>query len=689
MKHPEEIAFLDDIFKPAKIKLENPKWLKSDFAAQHWRCEWKRKKSKDTIYEINWDITLHDGSKLIENDILLNSFKYLLANSTLSAFGDYNDRLAPSSQLRAFNTTLSFIDHIILHGEHYQISHYGLSELSTDDLKLLIDKIALKNDISESLFDWHDKLVEFLLLEIEKTSKEDINKVISAMPGISFIDEEQCAVDSFPLPKELVPKARAVLFLKGFYYFNQVKVYKWVPSTRKISNIIYNNTLRQKDICKSNILILNFNDVQPSFFRELPCSPVANVKYQQPMSENSLREFRRCIYNLGILHDISLPAPSFETLYEVNNHHTTCSKQGRFKTLPSNILFDSLKNAIELHLKYGKEIIDSFCKVAITCKKGDYAFINISDEQFNACLSDKISIELGVKQYSTSINEGATSLGKALYFERFRKHPSLLEMLYIYYGAVQLVVGSLMGRRISAMESLKAGELFDTSNTWLIFQNAKSTRLMEGKRLTIARPIDPLAVSMLKQLERLQKILNRLNIIDELKPVFWLPAMRKNSIIRGAYNSRLDMFCDYFETGTDSQGRRYYIRQHQLRRFFALMFFYGSSFGGLETIRWMLGHTDLKHLWHYITESLDGSVLRNAKAQYVAECLHLNRIESFESLADLLESKYRTRDFSIVETEELEYYINELLERGDASIEPQFFEDENGQQMRVLVKIEA
>lgn len=132
-------------------------------------------------------------------------------------------------------------------------------------------------------------------------------------------------------------------------------------------------------------------------------------------------------------------------------------------------------------------------------------------------------------------------------------------------------------------------------------------------------------------------------------------------------------------------GQRYYIRQHQLRRFSAMLFFWGSSFGGMETLRWFLGHTDAEHLYHYITESTTGEVLRSVKAHYAVERTKSNADEA-EALADLLEQRFGTRNFSVLEDEELEEYIEDLMDDGQIEIEPEFFETPEGKSYRVLIK---
>ena len=102
----------------------------------------------------------------------------------------------------------------------------------------------------------------------------------------------------------------------------------------------------------------------------------------------------------------------------------------------------------------------------------------------------------------------------------------------------------------------------------------------------------------------------------------------------------------------------------------------------------MLGHTDVRHVWHYITESMQGDVLRSAKSQYIAESLHRNGADNFQNLSDLIESRYGTTDFTLIDTEELEDYIADLIEEGDIEVEPEFFTDAEGEKFKVVVKVQ-
>jgi len=129
-----------------------------------------------------------------------------------------------------------------------------------------------------------------------------------------------------------------------------------------------------------------------------------------------------------------------------------------------------------------------------------------------------------------------------------------------------------------------------------------------------SRPIDAIAVEMIEELRRFQKLLKRLRVIDDLTGLFATPSSLGHKGLQDCslhlYNRHLDFACDYFESDITADGERYYVRQHQLRRFFAIMFFYTNSFGELDTLRWMLGHRDIEHVWHYLTECLEPKDLR-------------------------------------------------------------------------------
>src|SRR5690606_28950972 len=114
----------------------------------------------------------------------------------------------------------------------------------------------------------------------------------------------------------------------------------------------------------------------------------------------------------------------------------------------------------------------------------------------------------------------------------------------------------------------------------------------------------------------------------------------------------LDYFCDWAQMPCDADGCRYYLRQHQLRRFFAMVFFYGTGYGGLETLRWSWGHTDERRVWRYIRESVRGAVLGSVATEWAAYQGKRATREA-EALAAELLDYFGTSDFSALDESSL------------------------------------
>ncbi|MNF94386.1 hypothetical protein D3C84_770960 [compost metagenome] len=248
-----------------------------------------------------------------------------------------------------------------------------------------------------------------------------------------------------------------------------------------------------------------------------------------------------------------------------------------------------------------------------------------------------------------------------------------------------------MARRLAELVELPLNGCLDKTLEWLIIDLAKTSRGLWGARDRQARPIDKLGVKMIRELQRVQRYLKKIGFIQEYSSLFSTPeqlgGMRLPIATSFTYLRNLDYTFDYFETPTDSEGRRYYIRQHQLRRFFALLFFHFFDGGRINGIRWHLGHADVAHVWNYITEVMDGATLRGAKSQYVIEKIMRGKENAYQDLATFLEDKYGIPDFMILDENEADAYIQDEMCKGNVSIEPEFFPDELGTQMKIVVKI--
>lgn len=367
------------------------------------------------------------------------------------------------------------------------------------------------------------------------------------------------------------------------------------------------------------------------------------------MSETTFNNYKDALKILVVLCETTNKHKKIINIDELKRaiefNYTTVGKK-RFETYPSKYIFEILKQAIEFHYLYGESVVSRYIKY----------------------------IEKNEKPSIISFGKNPEN-----YFSRIRNHESDYHLLRIYYGAVQFVIGALMARRQSELQNLKAFECLDETNAFLLFNRAKSTKGLHGFRDIYKLPVDELVVSMIKNLQKIHIACNHNGFLFNVPnpSTHKIPATND----RDQYNNRLDMFFDYIEAPV-IDNKRLYIRQHQLRRFFSMSFFWGSGYGSLDTLRWFLGHTDVKHVYNYITESVSGSVLNNVKSQYIAENIH-----EYDSLFEFIKSKYHTENISLLDANTLTEYINEMLDQNIIEIEPDFLIDDSNNQYKIIVKI--
>ncbi|GGB67207.1 hypothetical protein [Shewanella inventionis] len=602
---------------------------------------------------------------------------------------------------RDFRSVLRIIDHLLLNGSQYKLKEFGLGAITLDDLTALLDKVYSNKDTNESLYDWSSRISKYLLELLSKTDNEDIIRFLVRYPSTLDVDPDLLSECPLGLSEDKIISIRAAIFLNQLGYRKHGSSRKnnfggvWGMNTSKVAKDIYKNTLYVKTVAKIAFPSLEVNFENESIM-DRECEGVkVTTKESDLLSWGNLQEYCRALNKIQALNTLELPAPPQDELDKLNLYEPKVrTPKGRFKTVPYDLVFRVIREAIEFHLKYGDLLIDTWNDVIKYATQKKIPLTSITNDDFLEILPTKLN-EIGVSRLGLTCistgeglnpNRGANT---ASYFNKLRSNQGLLDLVHVYYGAVKIIVGVLVARRDGELLDLKAGECLDNTEQWLIFEKRKTSKMLFGARNTEARPIDPIAVDMMQNLIKLQDKHIELGLLDGYTKLFSPPqinASGKFSTNRRCSDSYVDLFCDYIQTDTNENGERYYLRQHQLRRFFALLFFHSSQIGGIETLQWMLGHTDPEHVWNYITESVQGSVLRGAKAQYVAESL-VKGGKEYSNLADFVYKKFNTTEFSVIDAEELEEYIDELLKEGKASVEPEFFEDENERRMRIITKI--
>lgn len=683
----DELNFLSDFIGDRKQKYCEAYWLKSDFESHVWKCDLGNCKT------INFKIRLSDGSYLtdLKHGILLKTLKCFLCIQTHRDVTG-GKKLVDTSAYTKLRRALHIIDYWLLHAEEYQLAKIGLAGLSENDLSAMLQKILSQSNIAETVYNWADNVSLFLKEKIAFITEEDIKKTTQKMHSLSILAIDYADRKLLFTDTEVL-KARVWIKMNGFYKASQNRSeYKYVLNTRKLSQIIFKNTL-----AGCNAVFPNFDELaignKLAASREFQGSPT-RTKNHNAMSERLVNKYYKTLKSLGCLSNIDLPVP-IDGLNQLNLQALKLSLRlgddGRFSSLPSQVVFNALRNSIEFALMYGDIIVEGYLTLVRAARQTGVSTHRLNELIPSMChfLSTKLK-SLGVKCWSIIDKYNLEQERTSDYFDKVRANSGLHELIKILYGAVQLCVGTLMARRQAELLDLKAFNCLDKDGKYLIFYVRKTG--YDNKREKVARPIPKIAVKLIKLIETLQKGLIDEGVLNCPAPLFAIPNLNAEGLTKCTspiFNNSIDLFCDYFQLPLSHKNQRYYIRQHQLRRFFAMLFFWGNSFSDMDTLRWFLAHADVEHLYHYITESVTGSVLKDAKAHYAVEKIQSLKEydDSFMALSNVLEKHFGTRKFDVLDSEHLAEYIKDLLDTGEMEIEPEFFETANGKKYQIMVLV--
>ena len=662
-------------------------WLLNDFGDTIWKIQIAHK----SPVELDWRVQLPNGDLLTypAHSELLASLRHFLIIGTDGIDGQFTT-LANFSRKMRFVSTCRVIDYILIRAEPFKLLEFGLAGLDLDNFKSILTALASHPNAEESVYKWRETATIFCRTLIENFDESKAKKIYEKWPTILHVSDQQLEELELDIPPKDIPKLRAALKYSGFYYGNATAGYK--ASSTKMSSQMYQHSLRGKQTPKSKLNFLNFFPGDATYDREFPRAKVTTGE------DNRLLETTYVVYRsvLASIHAISttgLPAPDPEDTLEISEYKVDVNTSARFRSVPADVLFDLFRKGLEFYFDYGHAILDGFSTVARHCALHDLKMSTLSEQKLSKLLNPTLK-QMGVKRIGLSCYGEMTgarkkrSSDREKYFYEFRRNEGLLELVLVCFGVIKFTVGTLMARRVDELIPLKTEGCLDATKSWLIFGLEKSSRGVLGARQIEERPIDEIGSEMIENLCNFQVKLRDAGFINNLTTVFAVPSLLGKMELmepnHHLYNRSLDFLCDYFESGLNDAGERYYVRQHQLRRFFAIMFFYTNSFGELDTLRWMLGHRDVEHVWHYLTECLSPGEIAGAGAKYFTDLAKSDRLENYKDLQHLLQTKFGTTKVHLVDENQIERYLDSMLKEGYARIQPEFFKTETGKSMRVL-----
>ena len=668
-----KLAFLETILATGAQRYETATWLHSDFKAMLWKCNFGPSGS------FNLDFGSLISQRVLSQE-MVTLIKYWLVICTGSATPHALER-APAGQYFLLNTACAWIDYLILNDDYFLVLQNGFSLLTPDAFQGALDEICAHTHRSTSIYDFPTAVIGAAQDGASQLDAETIENILNSSPALRAQHEGD-------LPNGLQPRnildMRAWLHREGLLKWKSQKYFKL--DSAKIGTALFSNTLRGA-ACSWPILEI-FTNIRDSH-RSRKYAAVRTTSRGESIIGRSaseraylgnIKSFKQ-VKNLGLGLNLLPPDQTVEFAHELVIGERT---SGRFKSLPADVVFIALRGAIELCEIHGDAVIDSYIALVEKINRTTNSYEQLGDTQITSCIDAQLQ-EQGVLTWAGSVRKRD---GMSRYSEAeigADVGPNLHRHLKVLYGATNIIVGTLMARRQVELINLESSEALDGDAQNLIFRNAKSTALLGGLQEREARPIMAIAAKAITRLQRLHRALRGLGYLAGSSKLLQYPSQNEpQALVKvgpKALNTCIDSFCDHIGTPF-KDGKRYYIREHQLRRFFCMVFFWHRSFAGLDTLRWFLGHHDIEALYRYITESTPGAVLRNSKSQYTVE-----NLSSYTNLREYLAARFGIGDFTLIDNHKLEIYVYMLQEEGSVSIEPIFFRNSSGQDYRMVVKV--
>lgn len=674
---PNELSFIDS-YRIRPASLESAEWLRSDFWDPVWKCRFGK-----VPLNIDFRIRLDDKLFLTDpnhSDLLGHIKRFLCLQTHRSISGKVV--LADKTQSIAVHKALHVIDYFLLQSHRLKISTHGFDLITDDDIKGFIYTLSQHCNIKASIYRPLEKIVNFL-----QSISIDAEELLKASTNIPEILDIYDAEQSLPLNPAQLISARIWLYKNGFYRYDTKYNYKFELKRRDLANyVLGNHVLSNLKFDDLPVHDLNFAP-RERYRREFNCVPVTNTNEDERASTELVLSYLAILRSMKFArkHGIQLVPDHALAVVDDNEFlsHGLMKEKGHFTTLPFEVANRAFSKAIEFYIEYGEALVNYYIALA----SRDV----VHPEELTPLDTPDSRKKLEVNKWS--INDLCS---RPSFFQQLRSGVGLYQMFQILIGAIAILANTLMARRSSELLELTLASIVKDGKNFFLAFNMRKANFGE-MRERMLRPLPDIAAEAFFLLARLSSQLRKLG--HSASPtLFQLPLRlrnRKNTIKFGTVSLDhaslalcLDRFCDYAELPLDKEGRRFYIRIHQLRRYFAMLFFWHGSFGGIEVLRHFLGHSKPSMTYQYVTETIPGKVLQQVKASLAGQLIKMDH-KATDLLAQFICDRYNltSDDLHILPEKDVVSYIEDLLETKEVEIEPEFVDGPNGEEFTVIYKV--
>ncbi|NTY90442.1 hypothetical protein [Pseudomonas putida] len=660
------------------ISLDTPDWLVdgTNFHTPTWSCEFGRVRGVMVRKFVNFKIQLANGTYLTdpENSETLKWIKIFLCIQINGRFNG-GSRKVGSYELEKFKKALHCIDYFLMNdAKYFDIGRLGLGMISINNIKSFLWNSAA-TPLSDYLYEYPYRLTKWFRERLTQVTPEDIQQACATYPLIEVLPPAEDRTLDFS-DEELI-KVRTIIALNGWYDLH--------PGGRRFNPqpfiaTEYRNTLHGVFLMPRSLPELNLDTLM---VREYPGVPVSQSP-KDGISMDHLSGYLNVIRKMPIVENFygvkGLSTVGFDELNSTRLFELALKKyRDRFVTIPYDVLLHMLGNSMQFFIDNRHIILNAILTMMSAVKGfrfGPRFRLKQIDDMLNEQVMNYSLRALGVCKWYPE----KTEVGTPLFFTNLREGKYLFQLYQVLLGSFLVILGSLAARRQSEIIDLDPTKCLDPpinpylkSSSEILYclhyDAAKTGDRYQRYTLSvgITRPLAKMIWDLMefrRNCEALGVISGKTNLLLTIDHRSLLMSKMK---VNG-YNVALNVVCDYFQSPVvkiDGVERRYYLRQHQLRRFIALAF-YHSSGGNIEAVRQLLGHADVEHVYTYLTENMPGVLLETVKAEVITDCLYggEENIEGLEWLKQKIMDSHSASDFTARSIKEIEKSYEPLVRKG-------------------------
>lgn len=597
-------------------------WLLSPFDAVEWITENQGREEfvngtwKNAI-NINWNIRLSDGATLVSSTYI-NLLELNKKTAWLHRSGFLGECTEPNAWKASVKNQLLFSRWVVLHKAKFKPEKFAFKLLDQNSVNSLFRSIATGG--------WFEAL-------------QVPNRIISNLYNVVF--DKPCPQDLhrfvYQLPQQDLKRFMEWLGDNGYYH-----------EVRKGGNkgLSYIDRSKIGELINEEFAVLRvgertnyfFRQFEPDFKVTLLCSIIQKTEMPDQktkpiteiatdgMSVQTINYTSNTLTRLFNSHrhlPAYLPEPASVSVKKASSAVLKLAKRSNHHMfIPVNIGLSYFNSAMRFILNYGDAVVEHFIAVlSASIKKS--SCLNLRDNSLDVYDVDipedtkRISKKLGITIFSRNDSDKT--------FASLRKNPSLEEALQVLIGACVVVIGLMKPSRENELTHLKRECLVQNQRGYFLNFTVGKSRKMEEDR-----PIPVITARAIQLLQRLGDSLSSLSGENRKinKNLFYIPNIKDGGARianSSLLNRHLDIFCDFVELPPDEFGRRWYLRIHEMRKWFLLLLFWSGRFDVLDAARWIAGQTDVAHIYAYIEREFPGEELPKLEAEYA-----VTRLVAFE-----------------------------------------------------------